>query len=490
MHAVKGGWVGQTFALAKRNESEGRKSRIRRSKEERKAMVETFIKKYQESNKGSFPSLNLTHKEVGGSFYTVREIVRDIIQENRVLGPAKFTLEEHPSDQYLEPGPLGSIAIDSETHHELNNLQATSEKMLSGQYTEAEHQIFDNGNALNGSQIDLRNNEFIEAFGKGNLINGSQVDETNEESVEAFGNGNLVNDSLVDETNEESVEAFGNGNLVIDSQVDETNEESVETNNPDFQVSESLAPQKNDEQDLPKVSPLTPGVIVETFPLRPVTSTASRIESFGEFRELSNSQEKEMKILDFHLGKERSELNSVESVKNYNLVDESSVNDLGNIMVNQSSTSGNEEEKNVGHISVELKSTKQAALEKQCPQDFEVNTDPQVKVPHESTITSEVIEHSQIINGTKTVVKDGIHTKNLTNSTESKTMEEKLEKVNEHGVNGQLGGNSQKRNTATLDRINLESWDGTPKNSVKREVNPLLAIFKAFVDAFVKFWSE
>lgn len=45
MHAIKGGWVGQTFALAKNNESDGRKSRIRRSKEERKEMVESFIKK-------------------------------------------------------------------------------------------------------------------------------------------------------------------------------------------------------------------------------------------------------------------------------------------------------------------------------------------------------------------------------------------------------------------------------------------------------------
>lgn len=45
MYAVKGGWVGQTFALARKNDSEGRKSRIRRSKEERKAMVESFIKK-------------------------------------------------------------------------------------------------------------------------------------------------------------------------------------------------------------------------------------------------------------------------------------------------------------------------------------------------------------------------------------------------------------------------------------------------------------
>ena len=42
---------------------------------------------YRVANEGKFPSVNLTHKEVGGSYYIVREIVRDIIQENRVLGP-------------------------------------------------------------------------------------------------------------------------------------------------------------------------------------------------------------------------------------------------------------------------------------------------------------------------------------------------------------------------------------------------------------------
>lgn len=42
---------------------------------------------YRISNDGKFPSVNLTHKEVGGSYYIVREIVRDIIQENKILGP-------------------------------------------------------------------------------------------------------------------------------------------------------------------------------------------------------------------------------------------------------------------------------------------------------------------------------------------------------------------------------------------------------------------
>ncbi|GMP22485.1 hypothetical protein CsSME_00000487 [Camellia sinensis var. sinensis] len=41
----EGGWVRQTIALTKCNDSGGMKLRIRRSKEERKAMVESFIKK-------------------------------------------------------------------------------------------------------------------------------------------------------------------------------------------------------------------------------------------------------------------------------------------------------------------------------------------------------------------------------------------------------------------------------------------------------------
>ncbi|KAM7267051.1 hypothetical protein ACFE04_009217 [Oxalis oulophora] len=110
MHSIKGGWVGQTFALAKHNESEGRKTRIRRSKEERKDMVVVFIKKYQKLNDGKFPSLSLTHRECGGSFYTIREIVREVIQENRVLGPAKLTPEEKDNAQLFEQFPVGTIA--------------------------------------------------------------------------------------------------------------------------------------------------------------------------------------------------------------------------------------------------------------------------------------------------------------------------------------------------------------------------------------------
>ncbi|TVU50001.1 hypothetical protein EJB05_01350, partial [Eragrostis curvula] len=66
---------------------EKRPPRGRKTKEERRELVESFINNYRLSNNGKFPSVNLTHKEVGGSYYIVREIVRDIIQENKVLGP-------------------------------------------------------------------------------------------------------------------------------------------------------------------------------------------------------------------------------------------------------------------------------------------------------------------------------------------------------------------------------------------------------------------
>nr|CAB3462206.1 unnamed protein product [Digitaria exilis] len=80
---VRGAGVARCCARA----PEKRPPRVRKSKEERREMVESFINSYRVAHDGKFPSVNLTHKEVGGSYYIVREIVRDVIQENRVLGP-------------------------------------------------------------------------------------------------------------------------------------------------------------------------------------------------------------------------------------------------------------------------------------------------------------------------------------------------------------------------------------------------------------------
>ncbi|XP_042473229.1 uncharacterized protein LOC122055722 [Zingiber officinale] len=110
MQGLSTSCIQQRFPLIRCSDSNDKKSqRRRKTREERRTMVESFIDKYRLSNQGKFPSLNMTHKEVGGSFYIVREIVRDLIQENRVLGPGSPSmklltledcLEEHETELY------------------------------------------------------------------------------------------------------------------------------------------------------------------------------------------------------------------------------------------------------------------------------------------------------------------------------------------------------------------------------------------------------
>ncbi|CAL0299792.1 unnamed protein product [Lupinus luteus] len=496
MHSVKGGWAGQTFALAKRNESEGRKSRIRRSKEERKTMVESFIKKYQESNNGNFPSLNLTHKEVGGSFYTVREIVRDVIQENRVLGPAKFTSDDQTSDQYFKQNPLGSITTDPksyfaassyENHHELNNLQDTSDKMLAvsdGYHTGFEHQALDQGHAMHVDQADVINKEPVVATvvsdgyytGAEHLMvnseyvtNGSQLDVTNNKYFEATG----VSDGYYTGVGNHVVDE---GHVINASRIDVVNKESSESTIPEMQLTERVISKHNVEKELAtastpmaKVTPLAENFVVETFPLSHVVSTTDGIEQdLGELRGLSNSPETGIKMVALEHGEERSELNGIEHRKNSNLSDEKIEDALGNQILNNNSKPL--KAKNLGDILIE--SAKSSTYKEPFGHEFEDSNDPQVR--------------------TNTSIQNGLQAKNLTkiHTEKSKPSQEGMQRANKHRVDDQLGGSSKRISKPTLDRINLESWERKPKNSGKQESNPLLAIFKVFVDAFMKLWSE
>ncbi|MED6109167.1 hypothetical protein PIB30_031055 [Stylosanthes scabra] len=510
MHSVKVGWVGQTFALAKHNESDGKKSRIRRSKEERKAMVETFIKKYQESNNGNFPSLNLTHKEVGGSFYTVREIVRDIIQENRVLGPAKFTLQELTSDHFYEHNPLGSIATEpqsvlaassSKNHlEESNSMDTTGKKLCAsdGYRSRAEHREVENGRVVNVSQVDIINEETVEAtvvsdgyYGgfehqevdKKHITEDSQADETDN----AIGESTVVSGEPYDGVENQIV---NKGQIINGSQVDVTNKEFNEASIPGVHVNESMAPKQNEEElataatPKAKVNPLTEDLTVETFPLKPVASTKDGIEVLGELSDSSNSPENNIEVLELEGHQEGSELNGIEPPKMTSSVDEKFEDDVKNHILNNT---GEDEVKNLGGTLVE--STEQSIHQKTFSRESEACTKPQVS--HHNP-TSEASNQNQLVDGAKASIQDDAQPKTMisTCTEKSKLSEEGLQKVNKLKVDGKISGNSQIRSNATLDRINLESWDGTPKNSAKKETNPLVAMFKAIVDALVKLLSE
>ncbi|XP_076928341.1 uncharacterized protein LOC143592278 isoform X2 [Bidens hawaiensis] len=191
MHAARGGWLGQTFALAKHDDSfEGKKSGIRRSKEERKGMIEAFIKRYQSTNNGDFPSLNLTRKEVGGSFYTVREIVREIIQENRVLGPPKSP----PEDQSMEN-------LDNFLDHPSGSMPVLHVHSLHPQKTQFRHEteyVF-----IGDTELPHGNNEAFENVKNAELLMEQKDDELHETVTNGTQNHQMLEDVDVDKNLEQ-----------------------------------------------------------------------------------------------------------------------------------------------------------------------------------------------------------------------------------------------------------------------------------------------
>ncbi|XP_034705503.1 uncharacterized protein LOC117929327 [Vitis riparia] len=444
MHAIKGGWVGQTFALAKGNDSGRRKSRIRRSKEERKEMVESFIKKYQKSNDGNFPSLNLTHKEVGGSFYTVREIVREIIQENRVLGPAKLTPEEQHIVELSEQYPLGSISLEPQVHLSSSvetdsvpdHHQIRSEELVldsSRKYTGSEHHIFDNGW----------------------IINGSHMEKKNEES------------DMPIYAELEVAETSGAKNALL---------EEVEVT-------------------AAKVTDIAADVVVETFPLRSFTKPSYSLD--GELGEASIMtgilEEKETEKVETETGKS-SVLDGKNSVEDpFGLVDEKAVTSPGGSLLEMNSGLIDEEAvKNVADPLLE--SSNITSINKDVVHDDQDGTILEVKTSHGDCLSSDTFEQSQEIAENKNLDSpNGIYSENMTGSSTSSACSETISEeaiVIEKKPNIEDGSIPQKGSSPTLDRINLESWEGASKKSTEPETNPFLAFIKAFVAGFVKFWSE
>ncbi|KAL6980275.1 hypothetical protein U1Q18_021918 [Sarracenia purpurea var. burkii] len=436
MHAIKGGWIGHPFALAKCNESGGKKSRVRRSKEERKAMVESFIKKYQKLNNGNFPSLNLAHKEVGGSFYTVREIVREVIQENRVLGPAKFTLEEQSPNTFLEQYPLGSISIEPETDLLSSNEAHLVRPILPNHHQDASEEL-----VLNSSVHCPEADHW--KYDGGQIINGStQAVEKNEEYDKAIYTESQARENLEREENVAKLEA-------------------------------SKA----------KVTHVAADVMVETFPLVSGSRT-----TYGFDGKSSESSELIGTLVEKEIEFEKVEMEA----------DNTSSGEDGMIFLECSADFENDkaeaifagpllgkscclvDEKPVGNIEAPLlqkfndSSTKESTI-----LDTGDGDDP-------------VVNHS-LPAGTKAIdVPDGIHSQSIDGTVTSSSHEKSISTKGMASIPDfePCGNSSMKGSNPTLDRMNIESWETTPQTSAKPETNPLLAFFKAFIAAFVKFWSE
>lgn len=436
MHAIKGGWVGQTFALAKCNESEGKKSRIRRSKEERKTMVESFVKKYQTSNNGNFPSLNLTHKEVGGSFYTVREIVREIIQENRVLGPAKLIAEELNTNQIDEEYPLGTISTEPET------------------------------------PLDITSNEspFVPSHQEGN----------NEEQ-ESFSAG-------LGSKHENQM--FDYEQIVNENQVDVKTEDSAKSTYEELQTSKSIEMVKSVGRlvaSTAKVTPITADVVVEMFPVRPAPKTADYSTTLPAAKNSSETLEKnEIEKVNLEAGNDSVPSDQIHSSKNSGLVYGQNGTILAGVTLdkNPDLMTNKVVEKIADPL---LKSSDCSNTEGGTVPDTVIGRNVEFEVSHNDVLTSEINAENQGIDRTKEINVPKGKILNDSSREESKTPKANVI-FNEAGVLNK--GTFQNGSNPTIDRINLEAWEKASTNSAETETNPLVAIFKSFVTAFVKFWSE
>lgn len=515
MHTIKGGWVGQTFALATCNDSGGRKTRIRRSKEERKSMVETFIKKYQKSNDGNFPSLNLTHKEVGGSFYTVRELVREIIQENRVLGPAKLSPEEQNNIMFAEEYPLGSIStelqslsLSSETHvmssFSPNHHMDKSEEADFGVNRQLDIDEMMVADGLQTSTSDI--SERIEQSNESYIIDSESDHQKNKDEVlhssgisgvdrEMF-NEQMAGDSETTEENEISGKSdllntlsFKHQNTsaqvldyteIISESMNVSLLSGVDASRPTVKNNETYGELISTESvvgenldvegglsDLEASKagiPLkTSELLVEKFPLRPISKKIDDLDSgLNETTGVAKTSKE--------IEHEHDRITSLEKAAEH-------ITEPVDVMIadpttEKSSKLLNEKaEAKAGEASLEISSSSEERVA--------IATDVGVKAS--STL-------SKTVNASSPMPNETVGSSRASGTSKKPAADELIEDKGKASI--QHGSSHQKGVNPPLDRIHLETWKGTSTKSVERETNPFLALLKACVTAFVKFWTE
>ncbi|XP_011024302.1 PREDICTED: uncharacterized protein LOC105125518 isoform X1 [Populus euphratica] len=480
MHAIKGGWVGQTFALAKSIDSGGKKSRIRRSKEERKGMVESFIKKYQSLNNGNFPSLNLTHKEVGGSFYTVREIVREIIQENRVLGPGKLPMEEQYNDLFVEQYPLGTISTEPQTslsispngspEHDQHESSGEALDLISEQHAEPEQQGFNDQKIINGSHVIVKNEEadkpkVVEV----QVTEPLETEKRMEEVAASRAKVTQMADVMVEtfplpRATKSAGNLNGNSSNVreINGILEEKDVEKVLLEPEQDPENKSAGNLNGNSSNVREVTGILEEKDVDKVLLEPEQDPENGISLPDGMSSLHNSSLVDDNEVSFH---------------DSSLVDDKEVEKPAVPLLERSSDLASE--KAVENLAVlAMGSSNASVTDKGIVQDAEADIDVKVK----SSYDEKAIAETKVIDA-----QNGFQAKSSTVGS-SQSIAKEVEMKDEASF--QHSQDSQKQSSPTLNRINLESWGGASKNRPEPETNPLLAIFKSFLAALVKFWSE
>lgn len=123
---------GRSFAASVPSDdaSKVQKGRKRVSKDERKAMVFSFVNKYRASNAGKFPTISEAIKQVGGSYYVIRKILQELeyqsttssmnTRNNMKLG--KVVVKVNDTSKQVEEVSGTRVRIDTGTNKDVKTV--------------------------------------------------------------------------------------------------------------------------------------------------------------------------------------------------------------------------------------------------------------------------------------------------------------------------------------------------------------------------------
>ncbi|EOA23871.1 hypothetical protein CARUB_v10017088mg [Capsella rubella] len=493
MHSMKTSYAGQIFALAKPNDSVGKRTRNRIPKEERKTLVESFIKKHQKLNNGSFPSLSLTHKEVGGSFYTIREIVREIIQENRVL-PGDVVLEGNGSDHLQDKSLSSSILMDPVPPLSLspNGFHSASDQIYDFSSEAEEMKSPEIGSQAapedRGSDIldyrEVNGNQLLKE-GSGRLHQSMDSTDISMNQLAASSseesNMETVCDSVVTKPQDKGLdvdnkdEGFDKLPFIESDGTKLINKESV--NDAEAAMTETV---NINTIDMPAET------VAETFPVRSVTSTMdspdARLSELGKLCEGEKGTKTEVEAdisttNHVDLGEIISSTSAVLEEKGTEVIVEKRPNHISVPMENKVG----EKIVNPASVDVEYADTKgTVVVNPEIGNIYETKEFSNGSLTTEQKMTTSGTESGNPKHDRSKVDTMSSYAGNEVASVEKKATMEKVK------LDASDSSYSQTEKNATLNRIKPESWKGEER----RERNPLLAVLKSFLTAFVKFWSE
>ncbi|XP_059453813.1 uncharacterized protein LOC132184265 isoform X3 [Corylus avellana] len=148
-------WRGKSYAASVPSSDvpSDAQRRKRVSKDERQAMVHSFVNKYREMNAGKFPTSSATRKEVGGSYYTIRKIIQELEYNSKI--PPLDSRKGSPLTEAKDGGselPSGAENTFSEEGSH-SDLAATQSRMLKEETGDVSHPCVEISENVNAEEV-------------------------------------------------------------------------------------------------------------------------------------------------------------------------------------------------------------------------------------------------------------------------------------------------------------------------------------------------